>query len=273
MVRILWHVSKVFLFAILTLAAGAGRGVANTTGTNGGLSSGAVGITEKLGDYVPLDLGFLQANGDSLYLRDAVDKPTIITLVYYHCPTICKPLLSGVAEVVDKTDLTPGKDYNIVTISFDQFDNPASATTMKTNITTSLKKPLAPGAWRFLTADSLTIERLTRSVGYQLKRQEKDFAHGTSLIVLSPDGKIVRYLYGLNFLPFDIKMAVSEANVGKVEPSIARVLRFCFSYDPKGRRYVLNSTRIIGGGVLLFAIGFVFFISSYKFRRGTKRPS
>jgi len=230
-----------------------------------------IGIVEKLGDYVPGDIGFVDSYGDSVYLGDLVDKPTIITLVYYHCPTICKPLLSGVVEVIDKTGLDAGVDYTVLTISFDDTDTPASAADIRTNFTNSLKKKLRPGAWKFLTADSLAIARFTQSVGFGFQRQENDFAHGTSLIVLAPDGKIVRYLYGLRYMPFDLKMAVSEANRGNAAPSIARVLRYCFSYDPEGRRYVFNVTRVAGASIILFAVGFVVFVSTTGRLRKRKR--
>ncbi|UCG51662.1 MAG: SCO family protein [Candidatus Latescibacterota bacterium] len=231
-----------------------------------------VGIDEKLGEYVPLELGFLDASGDSVYLHQVIDKPTVLTLVYYHCPTICMPLLEGVADVIDKTELDPGKDYNVLTVSFDQYDNPKTASQIRKNITTSMKKMLRPGAWRFLTADSSTIAALTGSVGFHVKRVDKDFAHGTSLIVLSPKGKIVRYLYGLSYMPFDLKMAVTEATEGKVVPSIARVLQFCFSYDPDGRRYVFNVTRVVGATVILVVFGYVLFISTVgRSRRKEKR--
>ncbi len=213
-----------------------------------------IGIEEKLGSYVPLDLGFVDADSDSVYLRNVIDKPTILTLVYYHCPDICLPLLNGVADVVSKTDLEPGKDYDILTISFDPFDNPVTAGRIRKTIATASKKKVPEDAWRFLTGDSVTIARLTGATGFHVKRVQRDFAHGTTLIVLSPTGKIVRYLYGLSYLPFDIKMAVSEASEGKVTPSVARVLRFCFSYDPKAERYVLDVTRIVGAIVLVAAI-------------------
>lgn len=216
-----------------------------------------VGIDEKLGQYVPLDLGFLDSEGDSVYLSEIVDKPVILTLVYYHCPSICMPLLNGIAEVVEKTDLEPGKDYRILTVSFDEYDTPKTASRIRKNITASLGEKLPAGAWKYFTADSVTIARLIGSVGFHVKRVDKDFAHGSALIVLSPDGKIVRYLYGLVYSPFDLKMAVAEATEGKVVPSVTRILRFCFSYDPEGRQYVFNMTRVVGGLVLLFAAIFV----------------
>jgi protein SCO1/2 len=220
-----------------------------------------VGIDEQLGSYLPKGLGFLEANGDSVYLDELIDKPVVLTLVYYHCPSICMPLLNGVAEVVEKTDLDPGKDYRVVTVSFDPYDNPKTAGRVKDNIIATLGDRLPKDSWLFLTADSTTIDRLTDAVGFHVKRVDKDFAHGSALIFIAPDGKVVRYLYGLVYAPFDLKMAVAEASQGKVVPSISRVLKFCFSYDPEGRQYVFNITRVVGGLVLVFAAVFVISIS------------
>jgi protein SCO1/2 len=231
-----------------------------------------VGIEEKLGGYPPYDLGFLDSKGDSVYLRQLIGKPTILTLVYYHCPTICMPLLEGVADVVTKTDLDPGKDYNIVTVSFDEYDSPKTAARIEKNITNSVKRMLPPGSWRFLTADSSTIAALTGSVGFHVKRVDRDFAHGAALIVLAPDGKVVRYLYGLSYMPFDLKMAVAEAGEGKVMPSITRVLQFCFSYDPEGRKYVFNMTRVMGAVVVILAVGYVIVISTVGRSRRKRKP-
>lgn len=223
---------------------------------------GGVGIDERLGSFVPLDLGFLDSSGDSVYLRQAITRPTILTLVYYHCPTICKPLLGEVAHVVARTELVPGEDYNLLTVSFNSEDTPETARTIKENFTESLDT-VGENGWRFLTADSATIAALTEAVGFSFERTDGDtFAHGTALIVLSPEGKIVRYLYGIRFLPFDIKMAVTEATKGNVAPSIARVLQYCFSYDPDGRRYVFNVTRVAGAGILLFAFGWVVYMGA-----------
>jgi protein SCO1/2 len=221
------------------------------------LPPGEVGIEEKLGAFVPLDLGFVDADSDSVYLRDVIDKPTVLTLVYYHCPQICLPLLNGVADVVSETDLKPGKDYDILTVSFDPFDNPETAGRIRGTVTAQFKGSLPEGAWRFLAGDSSSIAALTGAVGFKVKRVEKDFAHGTALIILSPNGKIVRYLYGLSYMPFDLKMAVTEAVEGRVAPSVSRVLRFCFSYDPEGRKYVFNMTRVVGALVVFASAVFV----------------
>jgi protein SCO1/2 len=231
------------------------RAMAQTHGAS--LPAGDVGIDEKLGGFVPLEVGFVDSDSDSVYLRDVVEKPTVLTLVYYHCPNICMPFLSGVADVVTKTNLELGKDYNLLTVSFDPYDSPVTASRVRKEVAAHFRQGLPENAWWFLSGDSAAIARLTDSVGFRVKRVDKDFAHGTALIVLSPDGKVIRYLYGMSYMPFDLKMAVAEASAGKVVPSISRVLSYCFSYDPKGRRYVLDVTRVVGALAVLGGLGFV----------------
>lgn len=256
------------LFLTLVLTAGPAGAQTHTLPP----ASDEVGIDEQLGGYVPRGLGFLEASGDSVYLDDLIDKPVVLTLVYYHCPSICMPLLNSVAEVVEKTDLDIGKDYRVVTVSFDKYDNPKTASRVKDNITTTLGENVPADAWVFLTGDSVNIGKLIDGVGFRVKRVDKDFAHGSALIVIAPDGKIVRYLYGLVYAPFDLKMAVAEATKGTVVPSISRVLRFCFSYDPEGREYVFNLTRVVGVLVLVFMAIFVITITLMgKKRRKEKR--
>jgi protein SCO1/2 len=257
-------------FALIVLACGLAFTSASLAQHSASTEpSQEIGIDEKLGAFVPLDLGFLDSKGDSVYLKDVIGRPTVLTLVYFHCPSVCKPLLGAVSEVVAKTDLKPGRDYDLLTVSFDVNDTPKSAAQIKSNFVEPLQN-VGGETWKFLTADSSTISRITDAVGFRFKRTEQDFAHGTSLIVLSPQGKIVRYLYGVDFMPFDLKMAVSEATSGKVVPSISRVLRYCFSYDPQGRRYVFNVTRVAGTGIVLLVFGYVFYISTIGKHRGRR---
>lgn len=220
----------------------------------------AVGIDEQLGTIIPLDATFTDKNGKTVTLRDLIDKPTIVSLVYYRCPSICKPLLSGVAEVLGKLDMKPGDEYRVVTISFDTGDKPEDSRRMEQNYIAGIGKPFPEGAWTFLTGDSANIARLTDAVGFRFKRSGDGFAHPGGLIILTPEGKIARYLYGLSYLTFDIKMALLEASQGKITPTIAKVLLYCFSYDAEGKRYVLSVTRVGGAGVLLLVAIFALVI-------------
>jgi len=221
-----------------------------------------IGIFEKTGDYANLNLVFIDEMGQKVLLRNLVKKPTIILLVYYKCPGICNPLLGSVGEVIDNLDLKAGKDFNIISISFDEKDDYKIAAEKKKNYLAMLKRSISEGSWKFLTGDRDSIMKFTESVGFYFKREGKDFIHPTGLIILSPDGKITRYLFGISFLPFDLKMALIEASEGKVGSPVNRVLRFCFSYEPKGRKYAFNFLRIFGIGMVLIAVSlFIFLIS------------
>ncbi len=215
-----------------------------------------VGIDEKLGETIPLDLSFLDENGKPVSLKSLVNKPTLLTLVYYRCPGICSPLMNGLSETIDKMDMEPGKDFNIVTISFNPREDYIMAKGKKENYLNNMKKKIPQESWKFLTGDSMSIAKITDAVGFRYQKQGEDYIHGAVLTVLSPDGKIARYLYGTDFLPMDVKLAVIEASEGKSTPGINKLLKICYSYDPAGRTYVLNVTRITGAIMLVLIGGF-----------------
>ncbi len=216
-----------------------------------------IGIVEKLGDTLPLQLEVYDEKGYLVPLKDIVKHPTVLTFVYFRCPSICSPLLTEVARIVDKTDLEIGKDYQIVTLSFDHREKPELAAQKKESYLNSLKTKIDPNGWRFLTADSATIRQLTDAAGFYFKRDGNDYIHAGALIVISPEGKVTRYINGIQYLPFDVKMAVMEAAEGRTGPTIAKLLKFCYRYDPEARTYTMNATRVSGIVVLLFVAVFV----------------
>src|SRR5205085_10476412 len=154
---------------------------------------------------------------------DLINKPTILTLVYYRCPGICTPLLNDLSKTIDHMDLDAGKDYNIITISFDPKESYQTAAEKKKNYLEEMKKKLPDNSWKFLTGDSLSIAKITDAVGFRYQAQGNDFVHSATLTVLSPNGKIARYLYGVEFLPLDLKLAIVEASEGKVMPTINKL--------------------------------------------------
>lgn len=228
-----------------------------------------IGIIEKLGEFAPLDLTFRDENGDSVILKDLIDKPTVVSLVYFNCPGICSPLLGGVVDVLDRMDLRPGDDYLALTISFDPSDTPELAREKKRNYFKSFRRRSFPEAdWKWLTGDSVAIQKFTDGVGFKYRKEGRDFIHAGALIVLSQDGKISRYLRGIEFQPFDLKMAITEASEGRVGPTISKVLLYCFSYDPAGKKYVLNVTKVVG---TIFLILVVIFIALLTIKRQSKK--
>lgn len=213
-----------------------------------------IGVDEKLGAVLPLELKFQNSDGDFIKLRDIINKPTLLALVYYECPGICSPMQNEISWLIDKIQLQIGKDYQVVSLSIDHHEDSKVSSKWKENYLKSIKTKLKKNDWIFLTGDSLSIQKLTKTVGYYFEPYEKQFTHAGTIITISPEGKVCRYLFGTQFNPFDVKMALIEAKAGKTNPTISKVLEYCFSYDPKGRQYTLNVTRIVGT-VMLVGVG------------------
>jgi len=226
----------------------------NASGQGGLMSETIIGVDEKLGDIIPGDIRVIDENGDTTTLEQLIDLPTVISLVYYRCPGICSPLMEGIAEAVDRTDLVLGTDYQVLTISFDPRETTELAVNKKRNHLTLMRTREAEEHWKFFTSDSASIVRLTDATGFRYRTMGNDFIHSATLIVVSPERKISRYLNGTYFLPFEVKMAVLEASEGRVGPTINKVLQFCYSYDPVGQTYVLNITKIVGTIIIFFSL-------------------
>jgi len=225
-----------------------------------------IGIVEKLDQYVPLDAMLVDENGDTVILGDLLDKPTILNFVYFRCPGICSPLMDGLADAMDATDLVLGKDYQALTISFDHREKTDLAIRKKNNYLNLMKKKeQARTGWRFFTSDSVNIKKLTDATGFRFQPTGNDFIHAATLIILDPEGKITRYMNGIYFLPFELKMSILDAAAGKSGPTINRVLQYCYSYDPEGQKYVMNITKV--AGTLIIFIGLVLFLVLIFFRR------
>lgn len=233
------------------------------------------GIDEKLGQKIPLDLVFTNSDGQQVALKDIVKKPTILLFVYYNCPSLCNPLLAEVASVIQRVDLRPVEDYEIITISIDHKETYDLAARRKDEYLFSIAGNYPAKGWYFMTGDSVTIAKATDAAGFRFIRVGDQIIHPGALMFLSPEGIISRYLFigsiGVkpgkagNFLPFDIKMALFDAGEGKITPTVAKVLQLCFSYDPEAGQYALNFTRIAGIViVLLIGIFVVVFIVKPK---------
>jgi protein SCO1/2 len=212
-----------------------------------------VGIIEHLGDTIPLDITFINEDEDTVSLRSLINKPTIMCFVYFDCPNLCSPLMNGVAEVISHLDMELGTDYQVITISFNTSDTPEKAREKKVNFVTKISKEHQKD-WIYLTGVQENILKITDAVGYKYKPQGLDFAHPSAIFVLSPEGKITRYLYGLTYLPFDVKMAIIEAQKGIARPTVNKVLEFCFAYNPASKTYTLQITRIVASIMIFFAV-------------------
>jgi protein SCO1/2 len=235
-----------------------------------------LGVDEKLGQIVPLDIKLVNEQGERVALRDLIDKPTLLTLNYFRCVGLCTPLLNGVAEMLQRIDQVPGKDFQVLTVSFDPRDDAELASHKKDNYLKPLGPAFPPTAWRFLTGDPISTKRLADSVGFKFVKHGEDYIHPGVVMVLTGTGMVTRYLYGVTFLPFDVKMAVTEAAQGRTGPTIARFLKFCFNYDPAGRRYSLAITRVSAAFTIALTVGFVVFVGVTRKKRprpAAKEPS
>jgi protein SCO1/2 len=203
-----------------------------------------VGFEEKQGDYAYLDTKLINEKGETVLLRDVIKNPTLINLVYYRCPGTCSPLMWGISKFVDEVDLKLGEDYQVITISFDHTETIDLGIKKKAAYLANMQKKEAAESWQFFVGDSTEIARFTQSVGFHFKKVHNEYVHPTGLIALASDGKITRYMRGIEFLPFDIKITMVEAAQGKIGPSINRLLAMCYSYDTVGNQFVFNVTKV-----------------------------
>ena len=219
-----------------------------------------VGIDEKLGKQVALDVVLKDENANDLTLSRLVDKPTVLMFNYYSCPGICPVLLNSMVDVVNQIQLEPGKDFRLISISFDPADTPEQARKKKANYLNMLKRQFSPDAWHFLTGSAENTKAVADSAGFNYRKEGDMYVHPGAIMVLTPKGIISRYLYGTTFLIADVAMAIREAAGGKVRPTISKVLSFCYTYDPAGRTYVFSITRFVGAAILALAALFLIFI-------------
>lgn len=243
--------------------------------TFGFASTDKIGTYERLGNSVPLDLMFMNEKGETKSLGEFMEgKPTIISLNYFSCPGICGPQIDGIVTSLNKIQLVEGKDYKALTISFDRNDTAKVAYESKKNHLRVMRSDFNKEAWNFLIPkDKAVIDTLAASLGFEYKKIINkqgfvDYIHPAGLAILSPKGKITRYLNGIQYLHFDVKMALLEATEEKVRPTISKALAFCFSFDPENSQYVLATNKIFAT-IMLLVIGslFIYLIIAGKKRK------
>lgn len=261
LVRLLIWVSFL-LSPVLAFAHGGGEeALPPPDFTAGALSPDpGVGLDERLGDRLPLDLRFRDERGRTVRLGDLLTGPTIILPVYYSCTNVCNFLQQGLARALPAVQRLPGKEYRVLSLSFDETETPELAARYKRTYLTAMDAPFPEDAWLFLTGEAEAIRQLTAAAGYRFQRQGRDFIHPVASFVVSKDGTIVRYLYGTTFLPKDLTLALLEARDGTVGITIRKVVGYCFSFDPTAKTYVFNLLRISATVVILCAGGFLAYL-------------
>jgi protein SCO1/2 len=223
-----------------------------------GLNS--VGIEQRLNEQVPANLAFRDETGKPVKLGDYFGKrPLVLSLVYFRCPMLCSEVLSGVEGSLKAISFNPGKDFDVLTVSFDPHDTPDAATEKKAQMLKRYRRPGAADGWHFLTGPQESIDALTKAVGfqYQYDKTTDQFAHTTGLMILTPEGKIAQYYYGVEFPPRDVRLGLIQASQGKIGTLADAVLLYCYHYDPKTGKYSAMINRIIqlGGGLTVLLIG------------------
>jgi protein SCO1 len=222
----------------------------------GSANSESAGVKERLGETAAVDATVRDEEGKVFRFGDLLSVPTLLLPVYYDCPDACNYIQANIARILTKVDLVPGKEFQILSLSFDPKETPEKARKAKADFIPAIGAPWPASSWRFLTGDQKDVESIMRSIGFTYQKVDNQVVHPILVVSLAPGGKIARYLYGDNPLPFDLTMAMTEANKGHLGLSIKRALSYCFSYDPEGKRYTINVLRIGGTVVAIFAIAF-----------------
>jgi protein SCO1/2 len=211
-----------------------------------------IGITPRLGNRVPLELEFTDADGRTSRLGDGLgSRPVILHLVYYQCPMLCKLSSDGLLRALDTLSLKPGQDFSIVTVSFDPREGPELSAGARQVAIERYGREAVEQGWRFLTGDEAAIAALCESVGFRYKYDEElgQFAHASGIFVLTPDGTLSRFLSGVEFSPRDLRLALVDASAGNIGTATDQVLLMCYMYDPITGKYglaIITLIRIAG---------------------------
>ena len=225
-----------------------------------------VGIDQKLGDSIPLDLPFRDETGATVKLGDYFhDKPVVLSLVYYSCPMLCKMTLNGMVECFLSTKYVVNQDFDVVTVSFDPSETPEMAAEAKRTYLKRYGHEGAENGWHFLTGDESSIKKLTDAVGfhYVYDAKLKQYAHATGLMVLTPEGTLSRYFYGVDYAPRDMQFALIDASHHEVGSAVDKLLLLCYCYDPTTGKYgfiISNVLRVTGILTLLVLGGGIFLL-------------
>ena len=220
-----------------------------------------VGVEEHVDARLPLDVEFLDEDGLTVRLSDYFDgvRPVILTLNYYRCPMLCGLQLNGVVTGLEQLDWTPGIEFEMVTVSIDPLETPELAKAKKDNYLRRYQRPAAARGWHFLTGRQDNIERLAETVGfgYTYDVESGQYAHAAAIFVITPDGRVARYLYGIEYPPKSLKLALMEASKGEIGSPLDQLIMYCYHYDPSSRRYAPVAMNImrVGGGATALVLG------------------
>jgi len=235
-----------------------------------------VKVVEHLGETVPLDVVLTDHTGRQVTLGDYFGKgrPVILNLGYYGCPMLCGLVLNGLTKGLKNLDWLPGEQFDVVTVSIDPNEDTELARAKRASLLEELDRPGAEKGWFFHTATKAEIDRLSKALGFGFRWDEKgkQWAHAAVIMIASPDGKLARYLYGIEFSPKDLKLGLLDAAEGKIGSPAEQLLLFCYQYDPNAGGYVLFARNMmkLGGAITIAALGTFLFV---MWRRSPRRES
>lgn len=237
-----------------------------------------VAFEQKLGQQVDLDLPFVDDEGQEVVLGDYFHegRPVILALVYFECPMLCNMVLNGTVRSLRPIAMDPGEDFEVVVLSFDPGEDHRLAHAKRGNYVQDYGRPGTEDGWHFLTGDSLAIRALTDEVGFRYVYDEDtdQYAHASGITVLTPQGEVSRYLFGIDYAPKDLRLALTEASDGRVGGVVEQLLLLCFSYDPSTGRYgttIMFFLRLAGVLTIVAIAGFIL-VSRRRDRRRREEP-
>jgi len=222
-----------------------------------------IGFDQKLGNALPLDAPFFDETGKAVRLGDYFGKrPVVLTLVYFDCPMLCTISLNGLTSALDILPFEPGREFELVSISFDPKEQPAQAAAKKKLQLARYKRPSAVSGWHFLTGSQESIDRVTQAVGfrYAWDAETKQFAHPAGTVIATTDGRVSRYLFGIEYAPKDLRLALVESGDGKIGGLVDQALLFCYQYNPHTGRYSATILGVIQIAAILTVLGLGGFI-------------
>jgi protein SCO1/2 len=225
-----------------------------------------IDVVEHLGDPLPLNLQFTDDQGNPVKLGNyfGQGKPVVLVLGYFECPMLCNLVFNGISDGIKGLEWVPGDKYEVISVSIDHLETSELAAAKKENYMKALDMPGAENGWHFLVGDKTQSEALAQSLGfkYYYIEDRDEYAHPAVVYIVSPDGIISRYLYGIKYNPRDLKFAIMEASDGKVGSTIDRVILYCYHYDPDAKGYALFAQNVMKIGGLLTVVVFSLFLGS-----------
>lgn len=217
-----------------------------------------VGLDQKLNAQVPLDISLRDEHGVTVNIGQLLQgKPAILTMVYYKCPMLCTEVLNATLNTLKEVPLEIGKDFNVITVSIDPSEKPVLAEAKQIMYTGLYGRRGAIHGWHFLTGDEDQIKKLAAAVGFRFvyDKESSQFAHASGIMVLTPEGRLSRYFYGLSYPPRDVRLALVEASQRKIGSIVDEILLFCFHYDPVTGKYAVTILNVVRAAGALSALG------------------